>query len=259
MSMAKLGRVLVAVDFSPASKAALRYALRLAKHSEQPLTVLHVWEADGDEGAREALARAHKAMDAVVQEVNPDGKVTLNPRFERGAPSVAIALVASMESYDLLIVGAHGWSGRWHLRLGATAETLVSRAPCPVLTVFAPDPDEAPEGDVPWPPRDAARTQRLALEFPKHRHPGDEPLATLEIKCPLTGAKRSGLECITCERFVAGCINVGAGAFEIVCRTTPAVGKDRPAVGKDQPLAGKDQPLVGKDTPAAGKDLPRIG
>jgi nucleotide-binding universal stress UspA family protein len=42
---------------------------------------------------------------------------------------------AQEKEIDLIIMGTHGWSGLDHVLMGSTAEVVVRRAPCPVLTV----------------------------------------------------------------------------------------------------------------------------
>jgi nucleotide-binding universal stress UspA family protein len=49
-----------------------------------------------------------------------------------------IVLMAKEESADLIIMGTHGRTGFDHLILGSTAENVVRKSPCPVLTVRLP-------------------------------------------------------------------------------------------------------------------------
>ncbi|HUQ68179.1 MAG TPA: universal stress protein, partial [Planctomycetaceae bacterium] len=52
-----------------------------------------------------------------------------------GAPYVEIVKYAAEQDVDVIVVGTHGRSGLTHLLLGSTAEKVVRKAPCPVLTV----------------------------------------------------------------------------------------------------------------------------
>jgi nucleotide-binding universal stress UspA family protein len=47
--------------------------------------------------------------------------------------------LASREGYDLIFMGTHGRTGLDHQALGSVAELVVRFAPCPVLTVHAPE------------------------------------------------------------------------------------------------------------------------
>ena len=62
--------------------------------------------------------------------------------FARGADEgrvfYEIIQVAREESADLIVMGTHGRTGFDHLILGSTAENVVRKSPCPVLTVRLP-------------------------------------------------------------------------------------------------------------------------
>lgn len=57
-------------------------------------------------------------------------KIVLN-----GVPFVDIIKTAREKNVDLIIIGTHGRTGIDHLVFGSTAEKVVRKAPCPVLTV----------------------------------------------------------------------------------------------------------------------------
>ncbi len=56
-------------------------------------------------------------------------------RFLTGAAFVEIVKVAKQYGADLIVMGTHGRTGLSHVLLGSTAERVIQRAPCPVLTV----------------------------------------------------------------------------------------------------------------------------
>jgi len=62
-----------------------------------------------------------------------------------GNPAEEILEYATDMRPDLIVMGTHGRSGLKHLLLGSTAERVVARAPCPVLTI----PREAHEARSP--------------------------------------------------------------------------------------------------------------
>ena len=53
----------------------------------------------------------------------------------RGIGSQEIIRIASENKADLIVMGTHGYTGLTHALLGSTAERVVRRAACPVLTV----------------------------------------------------------------------------------------------------------------------------
>ena len=52
-----------------------------------------------------------------------------------GYPSTEIIRTAEEKMLDLLIMGSHGLTGIAHVLFGSTADRIVRRAPCSVLTV----------------------------------------------------------------------------------------------------------------------------
>jgi universal stress protein A len=57
---------------------------------------------------------------------------------KEGEPSVEIIKIAKKESVKLIVMGTHGRTGLDHILFGSTAEKVVRRAPCPVLTTRLP-------------------------------------------------------------------------------------------------------------------------
>ncbi|MEE9431540.1 MAG: universal stress protein, partial [Melioribacteraceae bacterium] len=51
---------------------------------------------------------------------------------------VEINETAAEEDIDLIIIATHGHTGMEHLLFGSTAEKVVRKAPCPVLTLREP-------------------------------------------------------------------------------------------------------------------------
>jgi nucleotide-binding universal stress UspA family protein len=137
-------RILCAIDFSPASIAALRHADELASRLGATLTILHVvadplqqpWTAEAyglniadleAEWTRRAnadlsrLARACKSNPATVCRV--------------GKPVSEILDCVRIDAADLIVVGSHGHGVFAQMILGSVADRLVRQAPCPVLMV----------------------------------------------------------------------------------------------------------------------------
>lgn len=55
--------------------------------------------------------------------------------FTFGHPAIEIVKYAIENQMDLIVTGAHGWTGIKSLLLGSTAENIVRRSTIPVLTV----------------------------------------------------------------------------------------------------------------------------
>jgi nucleotide-binding universal stress UspA family protein len=149
MSLDRLTRILVPIDFSPSSRAALTEALSLSNRLGGSIDVLYVWEPRSfvveqvfehvSSGDTEAIAefaqtRAGREMDRLLSEMRHLG-VSVRGRLGSGDAANAILRMAEHESYDLIVMGTHGRTGLSHLVMGSVAEKVVARAPCPVLTI----------------------------------------------------------------------------------------------------------------------------
>jgi len=165
MTTPRFRNILVAIDFSACSDAALSYGRILARTFGATLHVLHVVEAAA---ARDWLGAGHIA--AALPELKTsleDGRrarlealITADDRKALGAVSIlrsfepageAITDQARSNQIDLIVIGTHGRQGLSHLVMGSVAEHVVRSAPCPVLVVRAPDaePDSSDDSDTP--------------------------------------------------------------------------------------------------------------
>ncbi len=142
-------RILVPIDFSEPSRAALALAARLAATANASVDVLHVWSAPegpaGDAlvvhlptGERANLpefvqANAKREMHAFLAGLEDRGKVELRHELSSGRPDEVIT--EASRGYDLVVMGTHGRHGLPHVLLGSVAEKVVRRAACPVWTV----------------------------------------------------------------------------------------------------------------------------
>ena len=123
--MAHIKYILVPVDGSPPSLAALTQAIELAEDVGATLELVHV-QADDEplDEMEEALQEAHDVLGD-----------RLKLRFVHGDPTEQILELASAGGADLIVMGTHGRVGRLHSLLGSVAEAVVRNSPCPVLTV----------------------------------------------------------------------------------------------------------------------------
>ncbi|MCZ7641308.1 MAG: universal stress protein [Verrucomicrobia bacterium] len=149
----RLERLLVPVDFSEASRAALDYAGHLARQFQARLLLVHVTElpyldahlADVDTRAFEESTRqsSTEQLDRLVAAQRQAG-LTVEGRLLTGAAWHETVRVAQEDQTQLIVAGTHGYTGLKHALLGSTAERIVRHAPCPVLVVRArPAPEPA--------------------------------------------------------------------------------------------------------------------
>lgn len=133
--------ILVATDFSEASRRALCDALVLAKENSAQLSLIHVLQPDRQYGALENppeldLERiaAEKQIKALVDELGPELKVDTT-LVKHGPVAEQVAAVIEEQAIDLLVIGTRGRGGLQKLALGSVAEELLRVAPCPVMTI----------------------------------------------------------------------------------------------------------------------------
>jgi nucleotide-binding universal stress UspA family protein len=152
--MIRLKKILFPTDFSEFSLHALPYARRFAAAFHAKLYLLHVVEpmpvmADDllaaasvlqleTEAEERGRARLHDLLDLTAR-----ATLEIEERVIRGVPFAEIVRVAREEEIDLIVLATHGLSGIAHLLIGSTAEKVVRKAPCAVLTVKSPQPELA--------------------------------------------------------------------------------------------------------------------
>lgn len=138
----KIERILVPLDFSPASMEALEYAILLAKQFRAAIHLVHVYppdEAASMPGAAHLLLQSAEAIERLNEELTGIHRKRVEPfcpencHVRSGRPYEQIIRLAREIAADLIVLSTRGHSGLKHLLLGSTAERVVRSAPCPVL------------------------------------------------------------------------------------------------------------------------------
>lgn len=145
----KVERILFPTDFSEGSYHALPYAVDLARHYNAKLYIIHVIydiaratdshipHISTDELYREMSAWAEKEMErCCVEEVR--GLSDIEKKVLRGIPYEEIIKFATDKKIDIIVIGTYGRVGLERFLFGSTAERVVRRAPCPVMSVRMP-------------------------------------------------------------------------------------------------------------------------
>ena len=145
--MIKLKKILFPTDFSESSMEALNYDLSFAREYGAKLEVLHVVNekiySEGlnlprvvsiDELDREMTKEAERKLKVLIPTESQEG-LEWETVIKKGNPFLEIIRYAHENDVDLIIIGTHGRSGFEHIIFGSTAEKVVRKAPCPVLSV----------------------------------------------------------------------------------------------------------------------------
>lgn len=132
-------RIVVGVDGSTASTAALRWAIHQAKLTGAEVEAVIVWRIPPGyglgsvvDGAVDFEGDARELLDKVLAEfrtVEPD--VIIRPAVVQGLAGNELARAA--RGADLLVVGCRGHGGLAGALLGSVSQYCAHHAPCPVL------------------------------------------------------------------------------------------------------------------------------
>jgi universal stress protein A len=141
---AKVGRIVVALDFSTNADVAVGYAADLAIALGASIHLLHVLEEPSvgwdlyvrdAPDIRDRLTAGARASLALLASSLEKRRIAVTTELRHGAAAESIVRAAADAQADLIVVGTHGRGGLSHLLLGSVAERVIRHASCPVLAV----------------------------------------------------------------------------------------------------------------------------
>ncbi|HEY3999228.1 MAG TPA: universal stress protein [Candidatus Xenobia bacterium] len=144
--MLEFKRILVPVDFSRYSEAALRYVVKMARDTAAEVIVLHVNEpilpstayvtplGGYAEGYFSEVESARKVMSGLEPLL---GDLPHRMIMRGGLAGDEILASAQEVGADLIVLATHGRSGLSRLLMGSVAETVMRHADAPVMTLRA--------------------------------------------------------------------------------------------------------------------------
>lgn len=125
--------ILVPVDGSEPSEKALNFALDVAASQNAGVHLCHVpvrskaqWD-DIQQAGRAILEAARYRAQA--------SGVRAETSLRSGSPADAIVELAEGDGVDLIIMGSHGYEGPVRALASSTSETVIQRAPVPVIVL----------------------------------------------------------------------------------------------------------------------------
>ena len=135
--------IVVGVDGSPPSRAALSWAAAEAADHQSDLVVVSVWEPGlippsgnpsvGHTAMRTSESAAEDLVAVIREELGAEPPVPVQPRVLQGNP--AKVLIETSADADLLVVGTRGHGGFKGLILGSVSHHVASYAKCAVTVV----------------------------------------------------------------------------------------------------------------------------
>ena len=148
-----MARILLATDGSPSAAKATEEAVRLARATGWPLTIVTAWHIpvtgfaydplvvvdDLIESVRESATRALETAAAAARAagVEPETKLV------EGAPADQICELAETLGATMIVIGSHGWGAVRRLLFGSVSWAVLHHAPCSVLVVRDGSVEEA--------------------------------------------------------------------------------------------------------------------
>ena len=144
-------KILFCTDFSDDAHWAFTYALSLARTFKSKLMILHVTPEPvhpdqlsiylPEEKLQELRVSQKKELEKELKThylQKMRGFKNFAVIFKEGEAFLEIIQMAKKESVDLIVMGTHGRTGLDHILFGSTAEKVVRKAACPVLTIRLP-------------------------------------------------------------------------------------------------------------------------
>jgi nucleotide-binding universal stress UspA family protein len=154
--------VLLAIDDSPSSEAALRAIINQCRPRDTTVRVVHVIEwprelptslmfAEGASAGIRVVA-AHDGIRRLSRALVEDAvsrleraRFTASAHVVEGGARDEILAMAEAWPADAIVIGSHGRRGLDRVMLGSVSEGIVRRASCSVLVVRAPEAELSAE------------------------------------------------------------------------------------------------------------------
>lgn len=144
--MEKDKRLLIPIDFSPASEDALRFGLKLSVRERSEVIILHV--VSPYEGGVESFAPVYdfgvyldekkQALEEYIRHFLSDNRIrkrSLRVLCDSGAPAQTILRNAASTGSQLIIMGSRGGGNISKILLGSTSQQVLAQSHIPLLLI----------------------------------------------------------------------------------------------------------------------------
>ena len=138
-----LRNILMAVDFSPSSNAAVLYASAIARRYGSRIYLAHVIRPDiyqlvSPEALGTVLDQAHHDAEQHMSKILISGRlrgIQHQVLLGQGELWTVFSRLIEEHEIDLVVSGTHGRTGLEKMLIGSVAEKVFRLSPCPVMTV----------------------------------------------------------------------------------------------------------------------------
>ncbi|GBU09694.1 universal stress protein [Gammaproteobacteria bacterium] len=141
-------KILVPIDDSEASLAALHEACKIAQHSQGTIHLTHVLDLSSfsrggagywqtHEGRIESQSEGEKVLAQARAVVEKYSVKTESSILENMGAKIPVLLTDEADrcGCDAIAMGTHGWTGVMHLLMGSVAEGVLRKANVPVILI----------------------------------------------------------------------------------------------------------------------------
>jgi nucleotide-binding universal stress UspA family protein len=137
--MLPLATILHPTDFSENSEFAFRVACALARDYKARLILLHVMPTPmviyaGGPVPAETWPSTEEVKDKLRELEGHAHRTRVESLVMEGDPVDMILRAAEESNSDVIVMGTHGRTGLGRLLMGSVAESVIRKAPCPVLS-----------------------------------------------------------------------------------------------------------------------------
>jgi len=161
MQIKERGIILIPIDFTKQSLAAIKQSYNLAKYTHSRLILLHVFETSEDE--------SFEALTKLAKQTEQESGVPTEFMNVKGDIYKETDRIAEEIKATLIIVGLESHM-RFRNIIGSSASKLVRKAPCPVITIRGDDHRDGCENillPIDLSPETREKTD-LAIQFAKY-------------------------------------------------------------------------------------------
>ena len=142
VSKTTAGCVLLPTDFQQPARRAFSYGIILARLLSARMEILHVIKTPSDRSGTPTDSRYLNSLKTSalldlgrLARIAKEAGAQAEPCLQYGVPDACILQHANKAHVEIIVMGTEGRAGWDRLRLGSTAHTVFSQAPCPVLAV----------------------------------------------------------------------------------------------------------------------------